>query len=179
MGYFIHTMNKCIFLDRDGTLIEDKEFLNDPNNIVYIDGVFEGLKQLKQQGFKFVVVTNQSGVAKGIVDEKNVEEIHLKMKDNFNENDITFLDWLSAPYLSTSNHYYRKPNPGMLIEAALIYDLDLSQSWIIGDKLSDAEAGKNAGCKAVLIENQQYETKGPYPTQNNFSDCVKYILENS
>lgn len=142
---------KAIFFDRDGTLIIDKVYLNDPDQIVYLDGVFQALQRLRDAGFVFVIVTNQSGVARGIVSVENLDEIHRRMRVEFAKHGIEFHGIYYAPYSVESNHELRKPNPGMLHLAAKELGLDLKQSWIVGDRMTDAEAGHRAGCKAVLL----------------------------
>lgn len=146
-------MKKTIFFDRDGTLIIDKVYLNDPDQIVYLPGVFEALKELQGAGFQFVIVTNQSGVARGIVSLENLEEIHRRIAVAFAEHGITFAKFYSAPYSVESNHPMRKPNPGMLEAAhADLGGVDFKHSWMVGDRMSDVEAGRRAGCRTVLLE---------------------------
>lgn len=143
---------KAIFFDRDGTLIIDKIYLNDPDQITYLPGVFETLAKLRDAGYVFVMVTNQSGVARGIVSLENLAEIHRRMTVEFAKHQITFEGIYYAPYSVESNHEMRKPNPGMLTTAAREHGLDLKQSWIVGDRMTDAEAGLRAGCRSVLLE---------------------------
>jgi histidinol-phosphate phosphatase family protein len=142
---------KAVFLDRDGTLIVDKIYLNDPEQIEYLPGVFLALQELAAEGFVFVVVTNQSGVARGLVTLENLHEIHRRMTVEFAKHGIEFADFYYAPYSVESNHALRKPNPGMLLEAAEKHSLDLGKSWMVGDRASDVEAGHRAGCRSVLL----------------------------
>lgn len=169
-------MNKCVFFDRDGTLIIDKDYLNDPDGVLYIEGVFEGLKKLQDAGYLIVVVTNQSGVASGRVDESNVIQIHKNMHRDFKAKGIEVTDWLYAPYLNTSHHYYRKPQPGMLLEAALFNDIDLTESWMVGDKVSDVEAGKNAGTKTILYRGSKDKKSKADLSTTEFSEVIDFIL---
>lgn len=143
---------KTVFFDRDGTLIIDRVYLNDPDQITYLDGVFEGLALLRDRGFEFVIVTNQSGVARGIVTLENLAEIHRRIEAEFERHGIKFAGIYSAPYSVESNHPTRKPNPGMLLEADREIGVDFAKSWIVGDRMSDVEAGHRAGCRAVLLE---------------------------
>ena len=142
---------KTIFLDRDGTLIIDKVYLNDPEQIVYLPDVFEALRKLRDAGYQFVVVTNQSGVARGLVSIRNLDEIHRRMSEEFARNGIFFAGFYYAPYSVESNHEMRKPNPGMLLRSAADHRADLERSWMIGDRMSDVEAGHRAGCRTVLL----------------------------
>lgn len=146
-------MQKAVFLDRDGTVIVDKHYLNHPSQIEYLEGAFTALKKIQAAGYKLFIVTNQSGVASGKVDSKNLDKIHQLMDDRLTQEGVYIEEFLSAPYLSTSNHYYRKPNPGMLKEIAIYYNIDLSQSWMVGDKMSDVESGHRAQTKSILLGN--------------------------
>lgn len=142
---------KVVFLDRDGTLIIDKVYLNDPDQIEYLPGAFDALKRLKEAGFDFVIVTNQSGVARGIVQLENLDEIHRRMQVAYAEHGVDFLGFYYAPYSVESNHPLRKPNPGMLLAAAEEHGIDLQQSWMVGDRMTDVEAGRKAGCRTILL----------------------------
>ncbi len=157
-------MKKAIFLDRDGTIIFDKNYLNDPGLIDYVPNVFEAFKLWQNNGFCFVVVTNQSGIHKGIVKEENVAKIHQKIAHRFLDNQTPILEFYYAPFAANSDHPMRKPNPGMLLEAAKKYKIDLTQSWMVGDKMSDVEAGHRAGCRSILYTHQSKED----PTNSSY-----------
>jgi D-glycero-D-manno-heptose 1,7-bisphosphate phosphatase len=144
-------MKKTIFFDRDGTLIIDKIYLNDPEQIEYLPGAFEALRQLRDAGYQFVVVTNQSGVPRGLVTIENLNEIHRRMTDEFARRGVFFAGFYYAAFSVESNHPMRKPNPGMLLSAADDHSADLSSSWMIGDRISDVEAGHRAGCRSILL----------------------------
>jgi D-glycero-D-manno-heptose 1,7-bisphosphate phosphatase len=150
-------MKKAIFLDRDGTIIVDKNYLNDPNQIEYLPNVFEAFKLWNENGFVFVIVTNQSGIHKGIIKEENVVKIHQKIAQRMLDNKTPILEFYYAPHAAESDHPMRKPNPGMLIEAAKKHKIDLTQSWMVGDKMSDVEAGHRAGCRSILYTYQSKE----------------------
>jgi D-glycero-D-manno-heptose 1,7-bisphosphate phosphatase len=150
---------KAIFLDRDDTLIEDPGYINDPEQVKLLDGVPEALIQLKALGYKLIVVTNQSAVAHGIVTEKVLGEIHDRLKQLLADKNA-FLDRIYycpyhpegvvPKYCKESN--CRKPSPGMLLKAADEMDIDLGQSWCLGNSSRDIEAGLRAGCKTILID---------------------------
>lgn len=143
----------AILLDRDGTLIVDLIYLNDPDKIEYLPGVFEALRLLRDRGFVFCVATNQSGVPRGVVDVRNLDEIHRRIQARFCSQGVDILSFHSAPFMTDSDHYYRKPNPGMILESASWYNLDLKRSWMIGDRMTDVEAGHRAGTRSALIGN--------------------------
>ena len=152
----------AVILDRDGTLIVDFVYLNDPNRIEYLPGVFEALRLLRDQGFVFCVATNQSGVPRGLVDVRNLDEIHRRIQAKFCSEGVDILSFHSAPYMTNNNHWFRKPNPGMLVEAAQWYDLDLKRSWMIGDRMTDVEAGHRAGTRTVLLGPQEHPADFPW-----------------
>jgi D-glycero-D-manno-heptose 1,7-bisphosphate phosphatase len=142
---------KAVIFDRDGTLIVDKIYLNNPDEIEYLPGVFSALRLLRDTGFVFAVATNQSGVARGIVDVRNLDEIHRRMRAKFASCGIDILSFHSAPFMTNTDHPLRKPNPGMLLEAIRWHGIDPKVSWMVGDRLSDVEAGHAAGMKGALL----------------------------
>lgn len=146
-------MKKAVFLDRDGTLIVDKIYLNDPNQIEYLPQVFAALRLLRDQGFVFIGCTNQSGIARGIVSYENLMAIHQKIRAEFSRNGIDFLEFYYAPYMTDFAHPTRKPNPGMILRGAFDYGIDPRQSWMVGDRMVDVEAGHRAGCRSALLGN--------------------------
>jgi D,D-heptose 1,7-bisphosphate phosphatase len=160
--------DKAIFLDRDDTLIEDPGYINDPEQVKLLDGVPEALIQLKALGYKLIVVTNQSAVAHGIVTEKVLGEIHERLKQLLAEKNA-FLDRIYycpyhpegvvPKYCKESNS--RKPSPGMLLKAAEEMDIDLGQSWCVGNSSRDVEAGLQVGCKTILIDKPPAHQRQP------------------
>jgi D,D-heptose 1,7-bisphosphate phosphatase len=165
--------NKAIFLDRDDTLIQDPGYINHPDQVKLRDGAAEALVQLKRMGYKLIVVTNQSGVARGVVSEDVLSQVHNRLKQLLAEKEA-YLDGIYycpyhpdgviAKYRKESD--WRKPNPGMLLAAASEMDIDLSESWMIGNSGRDIEAGLRAGCRTILI-NRSFNYKQPEPGQPN------------
>lgn len=176
-------MKKAIFLDRDGTLIVDKVYLNDPDAIEYLPGVFTALRELRDAGYVFFVATNQSGIPRGLVSLSNLHEIHRRIRGAFAEKGVDILDFYYAPYLTHQDHIYRKPNPGMLLQAAAEYNVDLGDSWMIGDRMIDVEAGHRAGAKSIWLsapdEVDRDKDKKFAPPEGRFSsleEAVPFIL---
>jgi len=180
--------DKAIFLDRDNTLIEDPGYINSPEQVKLLDGVAGALIELKALGYKLVVVTNQSAVARGIITEKVLGAIHNRLKQLLAEKkaylDRIYYcpyhpDGVVAKYRKESD--FRKPNPGMLLKAAEEMDIDLGQSWCVGNSISDMEAGLRAGCKTILIDlpshQQQLEPGQPRPDYKavNIKEVVNII----
>ncbi len=167
---------KTVFLDRDGTLIVDKIYLNDPDQIEYLPHVFEALCLLRDRGYQFVVVTNQSGIARGIVSVENLDETHRRIRAAFAKFGVEFKEFYYAPYSVESNHPMRKPHPGMLLQGAKEFDVELSQSWMIGDRLSDVIAGSRAGCRSILLTGvERPDPDGPKEAQPTY--VVDNLLE--
>ncbi len=155
--------NKAIFLDRDDTLIEDLDYINHPDQVKLLDGVAKALIELKAMGYKLIVASNQSGVARGIVSEQALGKIHDRLKQLLAEKGAQLdriyycpyhPDGVITKYRKESN--WRKPNPGMLLAAADEMDIDLSQSWMIGNSSHDVEAGSQAGCKTILTNHPSH-----------------------
>ncbi len=152
--------NAAVFLDRDGTLIEDPGYLNHPDQVKLLEGVAEALKELRMLGYKTVVVSNQSAVARGIVSEEMLERIHDRLRELLGLKGASLDGVYYCPYHPDgvipkySKHSdWRKPEPGMLLAAAEEMDIALTQSWMVGDKPSDVEAGRAAGCHTILIRS--------------------------
>jgi len=180
--------DKAIFLDRDDTLIEDPGYISSPAQVNLLPGVPRALIELKALGYKLVVVTNQSAVARGIITEKGLGEIHKRLEKLLAENNA-YLDRIYyCPYHPDGavkkyrqESELRKPNPGMLLKAAEEMDLDLDQSWCIGNSSTDIGAGLRAGCKTILIDlpsrRQQLKPNDPRPDYKaiNMKEVVNII----
>ena len=139
---------KVIFLDRDGTIIKNIHYLNDASKVAYLPHTFEGMQKLRDAGFEFVVVTNQSGVVRKLVTLEQLQEIHNRIEQDLKKQGISILEFYFAPF--KGEHPMRKPNPGMLLEASKQHSIDLSESWIFGDRLVDVEAGRRACLKGSI-----------------------------
>ncbi|UEG54777.1 HAD family hydrolase [Mucilaginibacter daejeonensis] len=166
-------MNKAIFLDKDGTLIPDIPYNVDPALITLQPGSADGLQRLLENGYIFIVITNQSGVARGMFHEHDLQAVEQRMQELLATVNIPLTAFYYCPHhpdgTVTSLNIKcdcRKPLPGMILRAAREHNIELSSSWMIGDILNDVEAGNRAGCKTVLIDNGN-ETEwlpGPFRT---------------
>ena len=174
-------MRKVVFFDRDGTLIFDKIYLNDPQQIEYLPGVFEGLRHLRDAGFDFIVVTNQSGVPRGLVDANNLHEIHRVIRSDMAQNGIDILNFYSAPFLVESNHPMRKPNPGMILAGIGDFNVDCKSSWMVGDRQTDIEAGAREGLRSVFLKGTEDHDPSLTPKANwvaeNFLEVCEFIIK--
>ena len=164
----LHNKQKAIFLDRDGTLNKYVGFLRKPEELELLEGVAEAIKKINQSGYLAIVVTNQPVIARGEVTYEQLQEIHNKMETLLGK-EGAYLDGIYfCPHHPDSGYVgevkelkidcdCRKPKPGLLLQAAKDFNIDLSQSWMIGDAKSDILAGKNAGCHTALIGTEEYE----------------------
>ncbi|MDZ4677588.1 MAG: HAD family hydrolase [Oligoflexia bacterium] len=164
--------SKAAFLDRDGTIIKDVIYLNDPNRIETYKESYEAIKLLNENGFKVILATNQSGVARGIVDENILKKINSMIVEDFKKNGAIIHDVYYCPHPVDGGCICRKPNAGMLQQAGQKYDIDMKLSWMVGDRMSDVEAGLRAGCQSILLQN---ETTPPIDTSYA---APKYIASN-
>jgi D-glycero-D-manno-heptose 1,7-bisphosphate phosphatase len=176
-------------LDKDGTLIEDVPYNVDPSRIELTAGAAEGVQQLAEAGFVLVVVSNQSGIARGLFEEAQLTAVERRLRDILAELGVTLRGFYFCPHHPAGcvNRYAircscRKPEPGMIFRAAGELDLDLSRSWLIGDILDDICAGRRAGCRTVLIDNghetewQWSAERRPDLTAANLAEAARSIL---
>ncbi|MGX5820332.1 D-glycero-alpha-D-manno-heptose-1,7-bisphosphate 7-phosphatase [Chitinophaga lutea] len=143
-------MRKAVFIDKDGTLIANVPYNADPALINLEEGASMGLQLLQAHGFALVVASNQSGVAQGYFEEKQLERVYEKITQLL---PVQLDGFFYCPHLPNGDCTCRKPKPGLLLEAAAQLQIDLAASWMIGDILNDVEAGNRAGCRTVLINN--------------------------
>ena len=152
-----HPIKQAVFLDRDGTINVEKEYLYRIEDFEFTAGAVEGIKLLNNAGYLVIVVTNQSGVARGYYTEADLERLHRHVDQLLMADGARVDAWYYCPHHLAGNYPYnqnclcRKPLPGMLLQAATDHGIELSRSWMIGDKIADIEAGLAAGCKPVLV----------------------------
>ena len=140
----------AVFFDRDGTLIEEVHYCSDPSQVRAVSGVPEALLKLSQAGYALVIVTNQSGIGRGYFTHDDYRRVHDEVIRQLEPAQITGAYYDDSTPDNPSPR--RKPSPSMLEEAAREHGLDLSRSWMVGDKTCDVECGKNAGLRTVLVE---------------------------
>lgn len=151
---------RAVFLDKDGTLIEDVPYSVDPARIRLLFGVAGGLRALHTAGYRLIIVSNQSGVARGYFTEDALMPVERRMRELLAATGVVLAGFHYCPHHPEGVNpryavtcFCRKPNPGLLLEAAAVHGIDLPQSWLVGDILDDVEAGRRAGCKTILIDN--------------------------
>ena len=178
---------KAVFLDRDGTINKYVGFLRNIDDFELIEGIAEAIRKINESGYLAIVVTNQPVVARGEVSFEELEEIHNKMETLLGEEGA----YLDAIYYCPHHPHKgyegerpelkidcdcRKPKPGMLLKAAADFNIDLSQSWMVGDGENDVKAGRNAGCKTALI-GQSKESIGQLVSEISLLEFVKNELQ--
>jgi len=149
-------MNRAVFLDRDGTLIVEKNFLSRPEEVEIFPATPTGLKQLADAGFKLFIVSNQSGIGRGYFTLADVEHVNERLGQELARHGVCFEKIYIAPEKPDEPSRGRKPSPQFLFDARDKFGLDLKQSFMIGDKLSDLECGWNAGVKTSILVRTGY-----------------------
>lgn len=151
-------MLPAIFLDKDGTLIPDVPYNVDPDKIELAEGAIAALRSLSQAGYKLIVISNQSGVARGYFAESALIAVEQQLQKLLHPISLSGFYYCPHHLKGTIADYAiecdcRKPKPGLLLQAAQEHNIDLTRSWMIGDILNDVEAGRSAGCQTILIDN--------------------------
>ena len=186
-------MHTALFLDRDGTINEEVDYLSSVNQLRLIDGSAEAIREANQLGLKVFIITNQSGIARGMLTEHNLKEVHTKLLELLNDNnahvDAIYYcphhpDAIESQYRKDCD--CRKPNIGMLTKAQNEFNIDLKKSFVIGDRAIDIQTGNNAGATSILVltgygkEEQrllrQHDARADYIAENLY-DAVQYVKQ--
>jgi D-glycero-D-manno-heptose 1,7-bisphosphate phosphatase len=175
-------MNKAVFFDRDDTIIVDVPYSGDASKVTLMPGVIEALSLLSSKDYRLFIISNQSGVGRGLITRDQVRAVNNEMLCQLGR---PFFTSIYCCYDDPGNpvDHCRKPSPQMIYQARDEFDLDLAHSFFIGDKLSDMLAGKNAGCRSILVltsrpdENSEHaKTEAEYIAENLY-DAAKWIIE--
>jgi D-glycero-D-manno-heptose 1,7-bisphosphate phosphatase len=179
-------LRPAVFLDRDGTLIEDCGYLRDRQQVCLLAGAAEALRDLQAAGFALVVVTNQSGVARGYLDEIALTAIHNRLRQLLAAGGAMLDGLYYCPYYPQAvvdayrkESDWRKPGSGMLLQAATDLGIDLRRSWMIGDSPRDIQAGRGAGCRTVLLGQGQGEDGGADAVAADLPEASRIVLRAS
>ena len=182
-------LTRAVFLDKDGTLVENVPYNVDPDRIRLVNGSLEGLHAICQAGYQVIVITNQSGVARGLFTEEALGPVQERLQLLLKAGSIPLAGFYYCPHHPdglvrryATRCFCRKPNPGLLFRAAREHKINLAASWMIGDILNDVEAGRRAGCRTILIDNG-HETewdmspiRKPHFTAKSFLEATELIL---
>lgn len=148
---------RAVFLDKDGTLVEDVPFNVDPSKLVFTRHAAEGLRLLQSHGYRLIVATNQPGIALGHFDRAALSRLEAALRRRLADEGIALDGFHACPHAAGADPrrpgcLCRKPAPGLLRQAARMHGVDLQASWMVGDILNDVEAGRRAGCRTVLLD---------------------------
>jgi D-glycero-D-manno-heptose 1,7-bisphosphate phosphatase len=180
-------VNKAVFLDRDGTLIEERNYLRHPQDVIILPGTGQALQQLQTAGFTLFIVSNQSGVGRGYFTIDDVALVNRHLLSLLAIHQVQFKEIYIAPEAPGNPSRGRKPSPQFLFDARDHFAVDLSQSFMIGDKLIDLECGWNAGVKKSILVRTGYgaETERTAPQEvsralvvDDLAIAAAWILEN-
>ena len=167
-------MPKAVFLDRDGTVIVDKGYLDSEEGVELLQGAAQALKRLAEAGFLLVLVTNQSGIGRGYFSKDIVDKQHQRLNQLLAPCNVKFDAIEVCPHAPQDKCECRKPNPALLLRAAQRLNIELRDSFMIGDKRSDIETGRNAGCRCIILGT-------PIPEADfaaaNMAEAATFILE--
>jgi len=181
-------MNAAVFLDKDGTLVDDVPYNVDPARIVLADGAAAALKRLRDRGFVFVVVSNQPGIAQGRFDAASLDAVEARLRALLARESVELLACYWCPHDPRCGRGdvapcdCRKPAPGLLLRAANAHGIDLARSWMVGDILDDVEAGARAGCRTVLLDNgnetlwERVDERAPDCIVHSFAEAAAAII---
>ena len=142
---------RAIFLDRDGTINEDPGYLSDPSQLKLFPGVANALARLKKAGYLLIVVSNQSGVARGLIDPKMLPQIHAQLDQLLEPSGARIDSYQLCLHHPNDHCACRKPEPKLLLDSAQEFNIDLKKSYMVGDKFSDVEVGVRAGCRGSIL----------------------------
>lgn len=170
-------MTPAVFFDRDGTLMEEVHYCADPALVKVFPGVPAALRRLKHAGFRNFIVTNQSGIGRGLFTDAQYHLVHAELLRQIGPGliDATYY----CPDAPETASVRRKPGTGMLLEAAAEYAIDLKKSFVIGDKSSDIECGRRAGAHTILVATGYGGDEDCAPTfrAKNIDEAVRIVLE--
>jgi D-glycero-D-manno-heptose 1,7-bisphosphate phosphatase len=170
--------HKVIVLDRDGTIVVDRHYLSDPDDLEFEPGAAAGLRKMTDMGFRLVVITNQSGIARGFFSLARLEEIHERLKQMMNSIGAPVEGIYYCPHRPEEGCDCRKPNLGLLRRASEELDFDMSESIVIGDKDSDVEFGQRAGALTIMIGKggpRNQSSLNPSYFAENLNEAANFI----
>jgi D-glycero-D-manno-heptose 1,7-bisphosphate phosphatase len=170
---------KAVFLDRDGTVIKDPvdERVDRLDKIELFPDSIEALKLLSTLDYGVIIITNQAGIAEGRINEQEFDVINDKVIELLEQSGVKILRTYMCPHVAADNCECRKPKPKMILDAAKDFDIDLSNSWMIGDHESDVKAGLSAGTKAILVKtaNKPEDSDDATYVADDLLSAIQYV----
>lgn len=169
--------NRAVFLDRDGTVNVDKDYMYKPEDFEFEKGVVETLKYLYSKNYRLIIITNQSGIARGFYTAEDVDRLHEHINILAKMNGFEFEGFYFCPHMPEDGCDCRKPRTDLIEKAAQIHNIDLEHSYMVGDKESDIIAGKNAGLTTILVgSGYGKQTKADFKDYDHFFDCITGVM---
>ncbi len=170
----------AVFVDRDGTIMQDADYCSNPQEVRIFSGVPEALQRLRSNGFKLIIITNQSGIGRGLFTIEQYRAVEAEVLRQLGDGliDATYF----CPDIPGQHSSCRKPAPGMILQATREHEIDLSRSFFIGDKEIDAECGRNAGVRTIRVQTGfQRETTDTIAdwVAADLVEAAKIILDNA
>ena len=175
----------AVFIDRDGTIIQQVDALTNPSKIKILPGVIEAIADLKRCGFLVIGITNQPILEKGLLTEESLEEIHRLLQEELAQNGARLDAIYTCPhqYRAEGQCQCRKPGIGLIEEAQAAFPIDMQKSWLIGDRLRDVETGRRAGLKTILVatgglsnDDEFFPDAKPDHKADNFMAAVRLVI---
>tara|TARA_B110000008_G_C16896896_1_gene535105 strand:+ start:607 stop:1134 length:528 start_codon:yes stop_codon:yes gene_type:complete len=166
---------KIIFLDRDGVINKDIGYLHQIEHCEFIGGVFQACRYLILLGYQIVIVTNQSGIGRGLFTQKDFQILTNWMINQFENHGIDILDIFHCPHLPDSDCHCRKPKPGMILKAEKKYNINLKESWMIGDSEKDIIAASLAGIPNTILVGSGYKIDEENSQAKYYLNSIKDI----
>lgn len=164
--------HKALFIDRDGTLILEKQYLRHPDQVQFIPDAIQALKKAAEAGFIIVMVTNQSGVGRGYFTLEDVEKVHAHVAKEMALHNVAFVKIYVAPERPDAPSRGRKPSPQFLLDARDEFDIDLARSYMVGDKLIDVQCGWNADVRRSILVRTGYGRKVEEQEKDKLAEAV-------
>ena len=149
-------MTKAIFLDRDGVINQErKDYVKKLDEFIILDKTSDAINIIKNHGFLVIIITNQSPINRKLLSVETLNKIHEKLQSYLERYDTSFDGVYFCPHTPSENCECRKPKPGLIVQAVTDFQIDLSQSYMIGNSETDLQAARNAGCKGILLKKNQ------------------------
>jgi len=170
---------RAVFLDRDGTMAKDVHYCRRPEDFRLFPNTAKAIKLLSEHGFKVIVITNQSGIARGYFTEEALAQIHEKMKAELAKEGAWIDGIYYCPHHPDDNCNCRKPKPKLVLQAAKEHDIDLKHSFVVGDLSLDIDMGKAVGCKTILLLDSPQEDMNISPDYiaSDLLEATQYVLQ--
>lgn len=176
MSHMSYKMEKVVFLDRDGVINVEKNYLHKIEDFEFVEGVFNALGYLQNLGYKLVIITNQSGIGRGYYTKEQYDILTKWLKEEFLKNHIFITEIFCCPHAPTEDCNCRKPKIGMIEEASKIINIDYEKSWLIGDKDSDIQTAKNANIPNTIQVKSGHDFDEKESKASFIANSIKDVL---